>query len=235
MGEISDLERPRLGDDLKQHPHHPQLPVIDPADGLPKMATATTMQDSLAPPLTVETFVCMADESEFEVEAYLKPPAIKCHADIDKPPHLVPSMRFPANRAFFNEQLGEWYVHVVSDSEAPGRPRFDIGGVPCVKVKPVRPQCVYYKRTMTDFEGQEAITQVERVCTAQRTEGGEYISLRDTRVHACEHRSPRDLVSEQRLRRFDAARLHDAKKRDEEFDVEAALAAATQAAEESSK
>jgi hypothetical protein len=79
-------------------------------------------------------------------------------------------------------------------------------------VEPQRPQCEYYRRVMTDFEGNAEHQQVERVCAAQRTEAGEYTSLSDTRVFACEHRSPRDFVSEERLRRFDEKRIEEGKK-----------------------
>lgn len=222
MGDLNDLERPRLGDDLKQHPHHPQLPVIDPADGLPKMATATTMADSLAPALTLDTFVCMADEGAFQSWSGI------CY-DISGHQSWNTGRKFLKERAVFQEKLGGWYVLLTPEEiKAMDISQvIDISGEKWAQVQPIRPQCEYYKRVMTDFESQDGIKQVERVCTAQRTEGGEYVSLRDTRVYACEHRSPPDFVSAERLRKFDQERLQSAQKQTEEFDVEAALAAAS--------
>jgi hypothetical protein len=78
---------------------------------------------------------------------------------------------------------------------------------------------------MTDFENehQSEVRAVERVCTAQKTETGEYLSLANTRVHACEHRAPRDFVSEERLRKFDQARIASAQKTEEPWNPDAAL------------
>jgi hypothetical protein len=78
---------------------------------------------------------------------------------------------------------------------------------------------------MIDFESdhRSEIRQIERSCTAQRTESGEYVSLGDTRVHACEHRLPRDFVSEERLRKFDQARINSTKKTEAPWDSGAAL------------
>ncbi len=98
--------------------------------------------------------------------------------------------------------------------------------------EPLRPQCEHYKRVMLDFEGSDKNTLVERVCTAQKTEGGEYIALGNTRVYACEHRTPRDFVSEERLRRFDADRVREGKKATEFYDGEAALEAMLREEEE---
>ena len=130
----------------------------------------------------------------------------------------------------------EWFVkresitgdafNVLSDVERELR---DIGALssrsqtPWLKVEPLRPQCVHYRRVMLDFEGSDEHKQVERVCSAQRTEGGEYFSLANQRVYACEHRSPRDFVSEDRLRQFDQRAIDQAKKTDTEYDVEGNL------------
>ena len=71
---------------------------------------------------------------------------------------------------------------------------------------------------MTPFENDPVVRQVERVCTAQRGKSGEFVSLRDQQVLACEHRTPRDFVSEARLRQFDAARVAEGRKTVEEWE-----------------
>jgi len=83
-----------------------------------------------------------------------------------------------------------------------------------------------------DFEGSSEHSTVERSCTAQRTEGGEYIALGNTRIYACEHRVPRDFVSEQRLRKFDAESVARSKKSVVEWDGAYALEAALAEEEE---
>lgn len=218
---LGDLEKPRLGDDFKRHPHHPQLPSINPQDGLPQMTTSLTMQDALAPPLEIETLVCMGDESVFVIRDFRDQVVMQFSPD-----------RVQRTAAAYG---GVWYIEseVLTGDELRKIDELKVYPerllpVLAYGVVPLRPQCEHYRRVMMDFEGSDAAKSVERVCTAQRTEAGEFTSLRDTRVYACEHRAPRDFVSEQRLRDFDAKRVEDAKKTVEDWDAEAALAAAAQ-------
>src|SRR4030095_9949817 len=60
---LSDVERPKLGDDIYQHPLRPQMIGTDPQDGLPRVTSSLSMEDTLAPALAPETLVCMGDES----------------------------------------------------------------------------------------------------------------------------------------------------------------------------
>lgn len=211
---LVDLERPRLGDDLKQHPHRIQsAPSFDPNDGLPRMTSAVTMSDSLAPALEYETFICMGDERSFVIR--------------DSWGQILLSVHGSRARRFVDDRGEAWVAQLSQEEEAQANyPEVFVGGAAFwFQVEPQRPQCEFYRRVMTDFEGNADMRQVERVCAAQRTEGGEYVSLRDTRVYACEHRSPPDFVSADRLRAFDEARLRASQKQTEEFDIEAALAA----------
>jgi hypothetical protein len=219
-GEISDVERPKLGNDIYQHPLRPQQVVTDPKDGLPRVASTVSMEDSKAPPLEPESFVCMGDESVFvvrdlwgEVRLRFDPTEVRRSED----EYFVRRDSLSAERL---ESLS-----VVE------RELYDIGALSgktdlLLKVHALRPQCHHYRRVMTDFEGHDVHRTVERVCSAQRTEGGEYVALGNTRIYACEHRSPRDFVSEDRLRKFDAERVAEGKKSDEEWDGDAALDAA---------
>ncbi len=222
---LVDHERPRLGDDLKQHPHHIQsAPSFDPSDGLPRMTSAVTMTDSLAPTLDHETFVCMGDDRSFvirdgwgEVLLMVHPDRVRRYRDTYRYVWVV-TLSNAEQRAAGNPPPWAAAVGATDERAVDGHTHY-------FRVEPFRRQCEHYRRVMTDFEGQGDLRQVERVCAAQRTEGGEYVSLRDTRVYACEHRSPPDFVSLERLRSFDAERLRDAAKQTEEFDITAALAA----------
>ncbi len=211
VGDLSDVERPKIGDDLYQHPHRPQLPVMDPQDGMPRQVSATSMEDAKAPPLEPESFVCMGDESVFVIRDVWGEPVVRVEAAL---------VRY----AQHHEYEG-WVAPLTEEQIKAGRAYAIFGtDVFWFAVEPLRPQCEFYKRVMTDFE-QTEFKAVERVCAAQKTDSGEFLSLRDQRVYACEHRAPRDFVSEERLRKFDAAAVASAKKTDEEWDGEAALAA----------
>lgn len=218
MGENgSSVERTRLGSDLHQHPLRPQGIATDPQDGLPRVASSLSMEDTVAPSLDPETFVCMGDESAFVVRDHWGDVLVS----------IEPS------RVRWYHGLQTWVAPLTKhEHAAAGGPISVVGGADLwYVVEPLRPQCEHYKRVMTDFEGDEEHVRIERVCAAQRTEGGEYVALGDTRIHACEHRLPRDFVSEQRLRKFDADRVAEGKKSEEFWDGEAALEAALRAAE----
>jgi len=211
MGQENSAERPRAGNEIYGHPLIPQSAVgTDPSDGLPRTFSAVSMEDSKAPPLEPETFVCMGDESVFVIRNSWGAALIT----------LDPS-RVRRNRGF-------GWVAALSDKERElaGSPTSVLGGDQLwFEVEPLREQCAYYRRVMTDFENdhQTEIRAVERVCAAKRTETGEFESLSNMRVHACEHREPRDFVSEERLRKFDQARMDASKKTEEPWDPEAAL------------
>jgi hypothetical protein len=93
-------------------------------------------------------------------------------------------------------------------------------------VEPVRPQCKFLRRQMTDFQDASNNQLVERLCTARRDSESFFLSLRDQQVHACELREPRHAESEVRLDRFDEAKMKLGRERYEEggeFDVDRAL------------
>ncbi len=218
--DLSDVERPKLGNDLYKHPLIPQAITTDPQDGLPRVASTMSMEDSAAPPLAPETFVCMGDESAFVIRGRWGDVLLSIE---------------PSRARWYRENGMEGWLAPLSDAEREqaGMPGVVLGGDHLwYWVEPIRPQCMHYKRVMTDFEGSDVNTRVERVCTAQRTEGGEYIALGDTLVYACEHRFPRDFVSEGRLRKSDADRIREGQKTVKHWDGEAALAAALREEEE---
>jgi len=226
---LSEVERPRLGDDHYKHTLIPQLPIMDPSDNLPRPGATSTISDNLAPPLTIESMVCLGDESAFVVRDRKGTVIVSfTREQVEFWPSaaaggeggwVVPWKAVsPEQRSLMEALKDEW--RLCYPAVVPGTCWF--------QVEPLRPQCHHYKRTLIDFDGLVdgggQATQVERVCTAQRGESGEYVSLNNTRVYACEHRTPRDFVSEERLRSFDKKVLGAAQQVTEEFDLDAAEA-----------
>lgn len=221
-GDLSDVERTKLGSDIYRHPLRVQAMGTDPQDGMPRSASTLSMEDTLAPALDPDTFICMGDESAFVVRDGWGNVLVSVDSSRVKWFH---------GKALYGIEAG-WLASLTEDErKLAGNPQPVMGGAEFwFSVEALRPQCEHYCRVMTDFEGSDVNKRVERVCTAQRTEGGEYIALGDTRVYACEHRSPRDFVSEERLRKFDADRVSEGKKSEVFWDGEAALEAELRAA-----
>jgi len=106
-------------------------------------------------------------------------------------------------------------------------PVLDLAGEKWVVVEPIRPQCAHYLRQQTDLSADRDHRYYARACMAQKTEDGEYYSLRDTLIGACSIREPRHLESEIAiLDKFDEEKMLEAQTKSEmeEFDVDKALA-----------
>lgn len=224
MGEsrLTDPERPRLGDEVYKHPLIPQMIGMDPSDNLPRPVSQVSLEDTKAPALDPETMVCMGDESVFVARDRRGDVVIRLDpSQVEPRRHCSFSVAWVAHRDVIK---GSGQQLALKQLEA----QCEIQGEPIwVDMEPLRPQCFHYKRVMTDFQGavdgdNKTAKQVERVCSAQRGESGEYVSLNNTRVYACEHRSPRDFVSEERLRKFDADTVEASKKTTEQWDLAAA-------------
>lgn len=218
----ADPQKPRLGHDSYNHPLRPQTAIgRDPIDGLPRVTSAVSMEDSKAPPLSLKNLVCMGDESVFVVRDLWDKVQIE----------FAPERVRRSDDEYFvaRGELSETELKALGIVERELR---DIGALrrnipepqtPWLKVWPLRPQCHYYKRLMTDFEGDAEHSSVERVCTAQRSEEGEYFSVGNVRILACEHRVPRDFVSEERLREFDKRAIQAAEPPKDDWDIDQAL------------
>jgi len=98
-------------------------------------------------------------------------------------------------------------------------------GTLLMPVAPIRPQCAHYARQKTDMNASKDVRMLSRVCMAQHSETGEYFSLMDSAVYACELRSPRDPLSETQLDEWDDKLIEAEERRRNEthFDVEAEL------------
>jgi len=215
----ADPQKPRLGHDSYNHPLRPQTALgIDPVDGLPRVTSAVTMEDSKAPPLSVQNLVCMGDESVFVVRDLWNAVVLEFSPERVK-------RRSDGEYFVVRAELTAVELPLLALAE---RQLYDNGALsgrqsPWLKVLPFRPQCRHYKRLMTDFEGDAEHMSVERVCTAQRSEEGEYFSVGNVRILACEHRVPRDFVSEERLRQFDKKAIEMADPPKDDWDIDAEL------------
>lgn len=154
---LLDFERPKLDASLYQENTSPHGFGMNPTDGLPTPVSSATFQDTEAPDLLPDRFVCM---------------------------------------------------------EA----RDASGNV-------VRKSCENYKRQLLPSSDKQRVICL-RYCTALREEGGELYDLGNQELLACELRSPRDPLSEEKLHAFDTEtmrRQEERRKEQEPFDPLKAL------------
>ena len=209
--------------DAELHDHQDaQLQIgFDPQDQMPKILSGS-FEGSLAPTLDPETLLCMEDSSSYvlrdaggNVMARFAPDevdrtgSVPTVSRISALSHLAP--RYPVPRFRDTRRL-----------------RLAVGALldgPTVRVEPVRPQCRHYARQIIDFPGEAGHIMMRRFCRANRTDDGEYESVREALVFACELRDPRDSSSEDQIHKFDDDRVRAGRQRNKEhtFDVAAEL------------
>jgi hypothetical protein len=232
---------PRADEELHQGASPAIVMGVSPEDGLPVPVTERNFDKS--PPLSEETLICMADKRSFVVRrpdgsiwASFEPGQVsrtlageyyvgeQAFFDKVKPPAVPPSLPPLAQASRLLNRL--WTIAAL-DLKAHGL-LLEVGGeARFVRVEPVRPECAHYLRQQTDLSADRDGRYYARACMAQKTEDGEYYSLRDTRVGACSIRSPRHLESEvSLLDKFDTEKMSEALnvKRMEEFDIDKELA-----------
>ena len=186
-------------------PNEPSIFGTDPTDGMPRPTVQSSVKDSQAPPLEIDTFICMADTRTF-VTRDAEWGNITGRVDAS----LVE-----------RTENGKWRTQTKnfgkSGSATPDE-RW-------IEVEPIRLACKHYWRQKTDFENDRDSRFYVRLCTIRRDSDGEYISLRDNRVYACDKRSPRHAPSETQLDAFDELCIQlGAERKEEEFDPERRLA-----------
>jgi hypothetical protein len=209
--------QPRAEEELHQSPPAAVAMGTSPDDGLP-MPVALPNIDS-APPLTEDTLVCMADKRSFVVRDYegcvlaTFTPAV-----VTRLPNGLYATAIVA--ASDKEPWPKWWGR--RNAEAHLHLRNER-----IVVDPIRPECEHYLRMQTDLAADRDHRYIARACRAQRAEDGEYYSVRDTLVSACNMRSPRHYESEALLDKFDEALISRERAREdqESFDVDAELAA----------
>jgi hypothetical protein len=224
--ETLDENLPHGSDELHKHNPGSVGYGIDPTDGIAgPMQQGPTGDGALAPPLTPENLICMEDATSFvvrdewgAVQYEFPPEMIEC----------TPNGRWRLRRGDEDKQgliaevvayLGKNYYSLM---------RLDREVILALAVEPVRPACKYYHRYHIDLTGDPDRIFIGRVCTTKRGENGEYETVRDGCVYACSLREPRHLASEERMEKFDDKLIHLGRRREkkeEEFDVEAQLAA----------
>lgn len=211
---------PRADEELHQGVPSPLSIGTSPEDHLP-MHIAERNFDK-APPLTEETLICMADKRSFVVRR--EDGSIRLFF----PPAEVKRL-----------SSGQYYVEVPPEPESPS-PQIKIkafaghymrcfldGAFRAVlRVEPIRPECKHYLRMQTDLSSDRESRYFARSCMKQKTEEGEFLSLRDQLVGACSIREPRHLESEMAiLDKFDDEKIGQARREAEmqEFDIDAEL------------
>lgn len=154
-------------------------------DGLP--TNHAPVKENDIPPLSVDTLVCMGDFSVF--------------VQRDKWGEIL--RRFDPEDV---EQMpgGLYTVKLLreEDSTATVHPE----GVR-VEVEPIRPPCKHYVRQMVSFEFNAKHDDIKRLCSARRTTEGTFMTVKDTKVSACDMRVPRHLDSEKKIDSFDKKKV----------------------------
>jgi hypothetical protein len=216
-----DFERfttPRADEELHQGVEAPVVMGTSPEDGLP-MQVAQRNFDK-APALSEETLICMADKRSFVVRHEFSGAVV----------HSWPAAvvkRFPNGIYIAPMPKDQQELWAMSERAQEDFPVLDLAGEKWVVVEPIRPQCAHYLRQQTDLSADRDHRYYARACMAQKTEDGEYYSLRDTLIGACSIREPRHLESEITiLDKFDEEKMLEAQTKSEmeEFDVDKALA-----------
>lgn len=208
---VGDLERPRLDHSLYTAPTTPPDTIgTDPDDGLPRPFASTSLKDAMAPSMSPESFVCMADTRSFVLRSQTGKVVAKFEPDqVGRDPdgtYIVLLSRALEHGAGFRTSL---------------KNRRGLN----VVVEPVRPQCKHYRRQLRPWHDDSQAQQCIRYCAALTDEHGEMVSLNDENLTACELRSPQDWESVRQIDEFDervvAAGATDDE--EEEFDVDAEL------------
>ena len=134
-------------------------------------------QEPFVPPLALETLICLPDESIFVIR--------------DK---YGTVLKIYGPDEVDRTPNGRWLSKPTQDGN-------------CFEVTPIRPKCIHLSRQLMDCDGDPTRMMMERCCTARRDSGGEFLSVANMQIIACELRDPPDIVSEERLRKWDARKI----------------------------
>lgn len=230
--------QPRAEEELHQSQPAPVAMGTSPDDGLPMQMSSRNFDKS--PPLNEETLICMADKRSFVVRdpdgsvwvsftpaEVSRLPNGEYYVEVDALRAKIPALTTA-------ETLRAALKAYVTLGSTPPRPvpqelyvRRDGAMVAVARVEPVRPECLHYLRMQTDLAADRDARYLQRACMKQRSEDGEYYSVRDSLIAACNLRYPRHYPSEALLDKFDEEKVSQAREREEqeEFDVDKALAA----------
>lgn len=182
---------------------------ISPEDGMP-VPVDVPMEDAFAVPFTYDTQLCVEDarvyveifKNEFEqfgwrvhwdkdderpMPQWRKGGVSVFLLDLDlQDQYSVDSGKENERRSFDPDDVQErWGLKVAKAAE---------GWVP---VRPVRPVCRFYKRQVLNSKfnvapGEFGSQEIFRLCTARRSNGGAFMSLKDSGIFVCDLRDPPD-------------------------------------------
>lgn len=215
---MSDFEKfttPRADEEIHQGVEASPVFGVSPEDGLPMQIAARNFDT--APVLSEETLICMADKRSFVVRDEYSGAIVHTFAPAEV-------TRF-ANGVYVARMPTERLALIERDMAA--FPALTLNGADWIVVEPIRPECAHYLRQQTDLSADRERRYIARACMAQKTEDGEYYSLRDSLVAACSIRSPRHLESEIAvLDKVDEEMMREAltKQSMQEFDIDKELA-----------
>lgn len=222
MDDYERFSQPRAEEELHQSQPAPIAMGTSPDDGLPMQISTRNFDKS--PPLSEETLICMADKRSFVVRDQDGSVLVSfTPAEVSR----LPNGEYFVEMEHLHRKLSAVGVKPwIAEEDCPQVRR---GGVLCAvaHVEPIRPECVHYLRMQTDLAADRDARYLQRACMKQRSEDGEYYSVRDSLIAACNLRSPRHYPSEALLDKFDEDKVSQARERDqmEEFDVDEALLA----------
>lgn len=154
------------------------IPVVLEPDGRANIITPP-IEQAVTAPFTRDNVLCVEDDRTY-VELQ--------HGFPDAPPSRPPRT-FPAAQVKFQRD-GIPFV-LISEGEGIAYPLY---------LRPVRERCRFYKRLVIANDDQPERGKaghfiVKRYCTALRSNGGAFLSLRDEAIYACDFRDPVDKAS----------------------------------------
>lgn len=240
-----EVEGPRMTDALYEPFKNEPTPIgVDPADGLPRPIVSQAWQDAQAPELDPDRFVCMADCSAFVIRAEWGDVRLRLPpSDVERAPDgrwrisvakLIPHVQEPI--AAYREQFAKLRAERGLEP-APPPTEIEVLAKSAltfvkgyVEVEPIRPQCRHYARQLVPFPEEKTRTLALRLCTARRTDEGEFLDVGNAQILACELRSPVYGNEAEQIDAFDARTLAEqqkskAKEVADDFDLDAALRA----------
>jgi len=248
-----EVEGPRMTDALYEPFKNEPTPIgVDPADGLPRPIVSQAWEDAQAPELDPHRFVCMADCSAFVIRDEWGDPIVRLDpSEVERAPDgrwriksetLAPKLQERIEAARTRRRQRRRSGATGPRREFPGGPQLSepsdselceliVGGHDgyCL-VEPLRPQCHHYARQLVPFPEEKTRTLALRLCTARRTDEGEFLDVGNAQILACELRSPVYGNEVAQIDAFDARTIeHQQKSRANEvaddFDLDAALGA----------
>lgn len=234
-----EVEGPRMSDALYEPFKNEPTPIgVDPSDGLPRPIVSQAWKDAQAPELDPDRFVCMADCSAFVIRGEWGEPLLRLEpSEVERAPDGRWRVRAETLALKLKDQITTKMRARAADSLDVGNPSdaqvceymFDGSDGYC-EVEPIRPQCEHYARQLIPFPEDPERTLAIRLCTARRTDEGEFLDLGNQQVLACELRRPVYGNEVTRIDAFDTTTLEEQKKSKanrvtDDFDLDAALAA----------